>query len=48
MTCPFCRAEWEGDGSGKEVKTTVVDVQMPRERGKGGYYNVADQLDYAT
>ena len=45
VTCPFCRAHWQDDAKGKG-KATMAEVTMPMDTGRGGYYNVGDQLGY--
>jgi hypothetical protein len=47
VRCPFCRSDWlEDDGVPQKTQNeTVTKVDMSA-RGMGGYYNVADQLDY--
>ncbi|OQO02441.1 hypothetical protein B0A48_11968 [Cryoendolithus antarcticus] len=46
VTCPLCRSEWEEADAVKATGVSMANVKMPTERGRGGYYNVRDQLDY--
>ncbi|USW58780.1 Putative E3 ubiquitin-protein ligase Zswim2 [Septoria linicola] len=47
VTCPFCRTRWQDNTKGKgQQKASMAEVDMPMDRGMGGYYNVADQLPY--
>ena len=46
VTCPFCRAPWEYDDAPKTQKMNVASVVIPETRGKDGYRNVRDLLDY--
>ncbi|GIZ44198.1 hypothetical protein CKM354_000740200 [Cercospora kikuchii] len=46
VTCPYCRAHWQAEKSKGQETATMTNVAMPTERGKGGYYNVAEQLGY--
>lgn len=44
-TCPFCRAAWEREVP-RANKVDVASVSIPEARGKSGYRNVRDQLNY--
>lgn len=49
VTCPFCRAEWkkEDEGGGAKVQQSATFAEVRKVvRDGGGYYNVADQLEY--
>ncbi|KAK3072242.1 hypothetical protein LTR53_007190, partial [Teratosphaeriaceae sp. CCFEE 6253] len=46
VTCPFCRAPWQGDDDGTKQKVNVAKIAMPSERAASGYPNVAHLLDY--
>ncbi|EMC97308.1 hypothetical protein BAUCODRAFT_33029 [Baudoinia panamericana UAMH 10762] len=47
ITCPFCRTLWQSETGPNKQRVKVAAVQMPTERGAGGYYNVANQLEDA-
>lgn len=46
ITCPFCRTEWDYGDAPKTQKVNVASVSIPTARGKDGYRNVRDQLEY--
>lgn len=46
VTCPFCRTEWLGDDVSKQQRVSMAVFDMPTQRGRDGYFNVAEQLGY--
>lgn len=47
VTCPFCRSQWQYAEAPMKQKANVASIDMPTERGKGGYINVKHLLDYS-
>ncbi|KAF2161557.1 hypothetical protein M409DRAFT_27955 [Zasmidium cellare ATCC 36951] len=45
VTCPFCRSEWQHEDKPTQQKTTLTKVTDLGGRDRGGYVNVADQIE---
>ncbi|KAK4496494.1 hypothetical protein PRZ48_012474 [Zasmidium cellare] len=45
VSCPFCRSEWQDEDAPKAQKTTLTKVKDLGGRSRGGYVNVADQIE---
>ncbi|KAK4549665.1 hypothetical protein LTR36_004966 [Oleoguttula mirabilis] len=46
VTCPFCRTPWQSANAPKKQKVGVANIDVPSERGGGGYSNVRHLLEY--